>query len=93
MKWSLVLAAVFLMAAPSIQDPVQCASEISSQCPPPGYEGDPVYFAVPEHCSMYCECSNGVAWQFSCPPGTLYDALSKECKFEYDVDCGARPNP
>ena len=38
-KWSLVLAAVCLMAAPSTQDSVKCADDVSSQCPPPNYTG------------------------------------------------------
>ncbi|MPC51086.1 hypothetical protein E2C01_044924 [Portunus trituberculatus] len=53
----------------------------------------PVFFEVPEHCSQYCECSNGIAWLFECARGTLWDTWIEECIAEYLVDCGSRPKP
>ncbi|KAK8402483.1 hypothetical protein O3P69_000714 [Scylla paramamosain] len=92
MKWSIVLVAVSLAVA-SGQTGKQCAADISAKCPPPGIGTEPVFFEVPEHCSQYCECSNGIAWLFVCARGTLWDTWIEECIADYLVDCGSRPNP
>lgn len=51
----------------------------------------PVYFADPDDCSAYCECSAGIAWKFFCGPETLYDENLHLCNWEDMVDCGERP--
>lgn len=50
-----------------------------------------MYFADPDDCSAYCECSAGIAWKFFCGPETLYDENLHLCNWEDMVDCGERP--
>ncbi|XP_050731280.1 uncharacterized protein LOC127005923 [Eriocheir sinensis] len=92
MKWCLALVAVSLWAVAAAQTGTQCASEISALCPAED-SADPVFLPVPEDCGEYCECSNGEAWLFFCPPGTLFDEKLSYCLVADSVDCGSRPIP
>ncbi|XP_050731276.1 peritrophin-1-like isoform X2 [Eriocheir sinensis] len=92
-KWCLALVAVSLWAVAAAQTGVQCSVDIADQCPEKDDPGNPVFLPNPDDCSQYCECSNGYAWLFDCPPGTLFDEYSKRCIMEVDANCGSRPLP
>ncbi|CAL4154179.1 unnamed protein product [Meganyctiphanes norvegica] len=71
---------------------VPCAEEISAKCP--ANDGaNPTYFADPEDCSKFCECSGGTAYVHNCLPGLYFDATLNVCNWPVNVDCGSRPVP
>ncbi|XP_027206645.1 uncharacterized protein [Penaeus vannamei] len=90
MKFLLVLACLLGLALGGWERELQCDYNITSLCPFPD-SGSPVYFADPDDCSAYCECSAGIAWKFFCGPETLYDENLHLCNWEDMVDCGERP--
>lgn len=49
------------------------------------------YFADPEDCGGFYECSNSGPLHFICPEGTYYDTLTIGCVWAENVDCGTRP--
>ena len=52
----------------------------------------PVYYANPDDCKSYCECSNNHAYKLYCGPQTVWDETNKRCDWAQNVDCGSRPN-
>ncbi|XP_066982670.1 uncharacterized protein [Macrobrachium rosenbergii] len=70
----------------------QCSAEITAKCPAID-PSSPVYYPDPDDCGAYCECSDQIAWRFTCAPQTLYDERLKVCNWEQLVECGDRPRP
>ncbi|KAK7077549.1 hypothetical protein SK128_020093 [Halocaridina rubra] len=69
----------------------QPPSEITEQCPavdPP----ESVYLDNPDQCSSFYECVHGDAIFKCCPPPLLWDSARQVCDWDYNVDCGSRPN-
>ncbi|XP_042206510.1 uncharacterized protein LOC121855571 [Homarus americanus] len=92
--YCLVLTAVLLAVySPCVESFTPCPDEVASLCPlTPGQ--NPLFFAHPNHCSMFCECDHGgVAWQLQCGNSLLWDDTIKTCNWPHNVDCGSRPTP
>lgn len=50
-----------------------------------------IFFADPEDCASYCECSSGNAFHFHCVGGLVFDDINNICNWPTMVDCGDRP--
>lgn len=50
------------------------------------------FFANPEDCASFYQCSNSVAYLYPCADGTSYDEQMVACNWSDMVDCGARPS-
>lgn len=49
------------------------------------------YFADPEDCGSFFECTNSGPVHLTCPEGTYYDTETIGCVWLENVDCGTRP--
>ncbi|XP_035675275.1 uncharacterized protein LOC118415011 [Branchiostoma floridae] len=47
-------------------------------------------YADPEDCTMYYDCSNGIAYHMECPDGLYFNEETDQCDNPANVDCGAR---
>ncbi|KAK4290318.1 hypothetical protein Pmani_036770 [Petrolisthes manimaculis] len=71
---------------------VPCSLEVSESCP--AEDGTyPVYLPHPDHCSMFCTCNGGVAFEQQCQLDLLWNDVLNVCDWPENVNCGMRPNP
>merc|ERR1711915_277940 len=93
-KMKTLIAIAFSLALIAIclaEDVEYCPQEVSDKCPIKD-PVDPVYFANPDDCKSYCECSNHHAYKLLCGPQTVWDDTNKRCDWAQNVDRGSRPN-
>lgn len=45
------------------------------------------YTGVVGDCTKFLRCSNGQWFEFTCPPGTLFDYIRKLCDYPEKVTC------
>ncbi|KAF0297291.1 Peritrophin-1 [Amphibalanus amphitrite] len=57
-----------------------------ARCPPRD-AAFPVYFRDEANCAVFYQCSNGVAYKFDCPAGTLFDTTLNVCNWPDAVIC------
>jgi Chitin binding Peritrophin-A domain len=74
----------------SIQPPIRPPTNGSPnflQCPAFDMPGEIVYFAHPQDCQQFYQCSGGRAVQLSCPAGHFWNIQRTFCDQERNVRC------
>lgn len=92
MKAAFVLVVVACVAtwlpggvmAETEQPLVPCPPEVSQECPEENGTY-PVYLPHPEHCSMFCTCNGGVAFEQTCQLDLLWNDLQSVCDWPENV--------
>ncbi|XP_037068253.1 peritrophin-1-like isoform X1 [Pollicipes pollicipes] len=79
-----LLVAVLALAAAASAGKLYSTND--PHCPPRD-AAFPVYFRDSDDCAVFYQCSNGAAYKFDCPQGTLFDTNLNVCNWPAAVDC------
>ncbi len=66
--------------------PLLSVSASDFSCPSPSG-----FYANPDDCASFYQCSGDVPYLYPCADGTYYDEIMVVCNWEDMVDCGSRP--
>ena len=47
------------------------------------------FYAHPTDCQKYYQCANGIPYEYTCHPGTLWNTNINSCDWEANVQCNS----